>query len=116
MTQEKKILLENVGVACDEAIYRFSGNEEMFERFLGKFLEDPNYGKLTEALGKKDYEEAFSAGHTMKGVTDNLGIKSVYDALIPLVEALRHKEDADYETLLAPVTASYTEVCAVIRE
>ncbi|HKM21879.1 MAG TPA: Hpt domain-containing protein [Lachnospiraceae bacterium] len=116
MTQEKKVLLEKVGIACDEAIYRFSGNEEMFERFLGKFLEDPNYEKLKEALEKKDYEEAFSAGHTLKGVTGNLAIKSVYDALIPLVEALRHKEDADYEAMMTLVTARYMEVSAAIKE
>lgn len=116
MTQEKKMFLEKVGVACDEAIYRFSGNEEMYERFLGKFLEDPNYEKLKDALAKQDYDEAFSAGHTMKGVTGNLGLKSIYDALIPLVEALRHKEEANYDTMLQDVTERYDEICAVIRE
>ena len=116
MTQEKKMFLEKVGVACDEAIYRFSGNEEMYERFLGKFLEDPNYEKLKVALDNQDYDEAFTAGHTMKGVTGNLGLKSIYDELVPLVEALRHKEEADYNVLMQSVTARYDEVCAVIRD
>ena len=115
MEQKKMELLENAGIKCEEAIYRFSGNEEMFESFLKKFLTDPSYGKLEAAIKAGDYKEAFSAGHTLKGVTANLGINSVYEVLNPLVEALRHEDKVPYDEMFAKVTQAHEKICDVIR-
>ena len=48
---------------------------------------------------------AFEAAHTLKGVTGNMGLTPLYDAVCTIVEPLRTREDReDY-------TKMYEDVC-----
>ena len=42
----------------EEVLGRFAGNKMLVEKFARKFLDDPSYQLLKDALGKQDYEEA----------------------------------------------------------
>ena len=84
---------------------RFMEDMELYESCLYTFAEDPNFPALKQALDAGDYEKAFSAAHALKGVSANLGLTPLYQAVCELVEALRaqHHEDltAQYERALA---------------
>lgn len=56
MNKERYDRLTEVGIQIEEALERFMDSEAMFERFLGKFLEDETYNQLKEALEKGDIE------------------------------------------------------------
>lgn len=62
----------------EEVLGRFAGNKMLVEKFARKFVDDPSYQMLTETLEKKDYEEAFRAAHTLKGVCANLGFTQLF--------------------------------------
>lgn len=47
---------------------RFFGKREMCERYVIRFLEDPNYEEMIKAIREKDTEQAFHYAHTLKGV------------------------------------------------
>ena len=66
----KKLL--GAGVDPDSALERFMGNEGLYLRFAGRFLEDRNYEELLKAMEKGDTKAAFAAAHTLKGVSGNL--------------------------------------------
>ena len=84
--------MEENGADVETTINRFMGNEAMYLKFLGKFLDDQNYKMLGENLEAKNYEEAFKCAHTLKGVTANLGLDPIQKAVSELVEEIRGKE------------------------
>lgn len=92
MKEEFKEKLEENGADVKNALRHFMGKEEMYEKYLIKFfLEEPNYAKLMDALENKNYEEAFRCVHTLKGVSINLGLMPLYQALSEMTEELRGK-------------------------
>lgn len=121
MNAELKSRLEACGADVDLTVKRFMGNEGLYLKFLGKFLDDKNFEGLKESIPAGQYEEAFRYAHTLKGVAVNLGINPVHDLADQIVEALRGKapEEVDSEKvlgLLAQLEADYTNVCDIIRE
>lgn len=64
-------------------------SDERIERFLKKFVEIDDFGKMTAALSQKDYQEAFMRAHDLKGTSSNLGFTDLYKSSSTLCEALR---------------------------
>lgn len=72
-----------------DATLRRIPKESMVARFVKKYAADPTYGELQDAVAKQDWEAAFRAAHTLKGVSQNLGFDQLYHAVFELTEALR---------------------------
>ena len=64
-------------------------SEKMVQKFALKFLKDSSYELLVRSLEEKNYEEAFRAAHTIKGVCQNLGFSVLGDSSSRLTEALK---------------------------
>ena len=60
------------------------------ERFL---LDDRNFELLGECLEKKDINEAFNCAHTLKGLVANMGLESLLNIIVKIVEPLRNGID-----------------------
>ena len=58
-------------------------------KFLNKYKDDASYDKLEKCIKDKNYEEAFSAAHTLKGLALNLGLSNLGNAASELTEYLR---------------------------
>ena len=58
---------ESVESNYDNVLKRL-GSEGMIKRFAVKFIDDPTFGELKNALAAGDGESAFRAAHTMKGM------------------------------------------------
>lgn len=115
MDGSKKAALLAAGIDVDSALERFLGNEALLERFLKKFLDDPNHARLTAAFAAGDREGALTASHTMKGVCGNLSMHVLFDLLTKQVQALRAEDWAGAEALLPAVDQAYDEAAAAIR-
>lgn len=92
MEESFKRRLEENGVDVGVTLRRFLGNEDMYAKFLQRFLEDPSYRNLGEQLRAGSFEEAFRSAHTLKGVAANLGLTPLQNASSELVEELRGKK------------------------
>lgn len=57
---------ESVDSNYDNVLKRL-GSEAMIKRFAVKFLDDPTFNELEQALEAGNGEDAFRAAHTMKG-------------------------------------------------
>ena len=90
-------------------------SEALVRKFVGKFLSDQSFQLLEGAMGKKDYEEAFRAAHTLKGVTQNLSFTKLYQSSHEITEALRMKEDGRAQALFPKVEADYIHTAAAIQ-
>lgn len=90
-------------------------SEALVKKFVGKFLADQSFQLLESTLKAGDYEEAFRAAHTLKGVTQNLSFTKLYQSSHKITEALRTK-DYDLAVQLFPeVEADYLQTAAAIQ-
>ena len=74
-----------------EDVLRRLHNEALIQKFTLKFLEDPSYLLLKQALRDKNYEDAFRSAHTLKGVCQNLSFDRLYEVSNELTELLRDR-------------------------
>ena len=110
----KRILATNVD---DTGISdRFDGDAELYDTCFRYFLDEPNLMLLDEAISIKDYEKAFAAAHTLKGLSGNLGLTAFYDAIGELVESLRTKSYGKVENEYAAAMHELHKLRGIISD
>ena len=80
-----------------------------------KFLDDGSYDLLCRSLEEKNYEEAFRAAHTIKGVCQNLSIDKLQASSSRLCEALRNGYTPEADALAEETAEDYRQTVAAIR-
>ncbi len=90
-------------------------SEKLVKKFVFKFLADPSFENLKQALAEGKQEEAFRAAHTLKGMCLNLGFTRLGNSSEALTEAVRHAITPEADHLLEVVAADYEMVAAAIR-
>lgn len=91
--------------------------DERIERFLKLLPGDDSFSLLEDSLAKKDYETAFRAVHTLKGVAMNLALTSLVEASSALTEALRDGNvPEDLDAMLGAVRDSYQQAVDAVAE
>lgn len=91
-------------------------NDKMITKYLGKFTEDTSYNDIFTALEAKDYETAFRAAHTLKGLCLNLGLEKLYKSAYVVTEALRGKTDETTPAMLEELKANYESSVLAIKQ
>ncbi|MBQ4482245.1 MAG: Hpt domain-containing protein [Lachnospiraceae bacterium] len=92
--------LKEYGADTEDALARCMNNADFYLMLVGKSLDDANYEKLKEMIAAKNFDEAFSAAHALKGVVTNLSLTPLATPIIEITEGLRAGKDMDYEPLL----------------
>lgn len=90
-------------------------SERMVQKFVLKFLDDGSYDLLVRSMEAENYEEAFRAAHTIKGVCQNLDFTRLYESSSQLSEALRGGCSPEAPALAERVGADYQQTIAAIR-
>lgn len=91
-------------------------SEALVKKFILKYPADPSHDQLCESIAAQDWETAFRAAHTLKGVAQNLGMDRLYQAASTLCEAVRGGKPLTDDSLLPAVEAAHKEVLAAISE
>ena len=109
--------LEAYGIDYEGTMNRFMGNESLYVRILKKLEADKNAERLQKSVAAQDWEEAFTAAHTLKGVAANMGLTPLLEAVNTIVEPLRRKEiRSDYPQLSAAVMAQHKRILELVKE
>ena len=103
-----------LGGNYDDVIGRLR-TERLVRKFVLKFLDDPSYSTLCSSLEAKDYDEAFRAAHTIKGVCQNLSLTKLQDSSSRLCESLRGGYTPESEALARETEADYQQTVSAIR-
>lgn len=90
-------------------------SERMVQKFVLKFPNDESYDLLCRSWESKDYQEAFRAAHTIKGVCQNLDFTRLYRSSCQLSEALRNGFTPEAPALAEQVREDYARTIAAIR-
>lgn len=91
-------------------------SEALIKKFVLKYPGDPSFNQLKDALAAEDWELAFRASHTLKGVAQNLGMDRLYKAAAALCDAVRGPKPLEDASLWPPVVAANEEVLEAIKE
>lgn len=124
MEETMLMKLKTSGVDVDGAMERFMQKEDLYIRFLKKFNEDKNFGGLRDCIEIRKFNEAFQYGHTLKGVTGNLGLTPLYEKVAKLVDTLRNSEEKEYSDadisqinhMFQEIEKIYTQIYNIIAE
>ncbi len=95
------------GIDYDEAMERMGGSIDFFKQLAMKYLNDTHYVDLVAAMEAKDYSEADEAAHTLKGVSGNLSMTTLYKAATAVSDALFQGEYQAAEALMPQVKAAH---------
>lgn len=115
MNQKLKRRLTETGIHVDEAIERMLGHEDFYLQLLKKFTSDKNYNKLQQALRNSDFDAAFQAAHTLKGLSGDLSITVLFIPLTEITNALRNRNIAQALTYMQSFSALYNSVITTIE-
>ena len=103
-------MFEVYGADYNSTMARFMGKEAMYLKFLDMLFKDDNLEKLGTALEQQDYEAAFAAAHTLKGVVGNMGLTPLFNAVCAIVESLRKREvPEDYNVLYQIIQTGFLQ-------
>ena len=106
---------KEMGADLQEVLRRLK-TEERIGKFLKLILTDTNYELLCKALEEKNYEQAFTHIHNLKGLAMNLGLTPLLVPAQELCEELRDGEpERDLKPLLAEVAAAYQKVIGIVE-
>lgn len=99
----------------EDALSRLQ-SERLVQKFVLKFLNDKSYELLCKSMEEKNYEEAFRAVHTIKGVSQNLSFTKLIESSEKLTQVLRGGNWNGDEVLYNQVLEDYKSTAAAIEE
>lgn len=105
---------EALGGDYEDVIGRLR-SESMVKKFVLKFLDDGSYNLLYVSFDQKNYNEAFRAAHTIKGMCQNLSFTKLQESSSLLTEALREGYSPEADSLMEQVTEDYQRTLDAIH-
>lgn len=91
-------------------------SERLVEKFALKFLADDSFPLLEESMAAGNYNDAFRAAHTLKGVSVNLGFTELYKVSDEMTEALRGGVELEDDSLFQKVKNEYQRTIELLQE
>ena len=112
------VKLQNAGIDVEDGLRRFMKSEQMFEKFLKKFLDNDLYAAFQKEADTPDAtaEQLFERAHALKGVCANLSMTGIIEVLGPMVETLRAGALTGVREQMPELDKRYQMVVSVIRE
>ncbi len=111
-----KEVLESVGINYDEAVDRFAGSMDVFEKFLKEMATINVIDALQKKLIEKDVEGSFKLAHTLKGNFGNLSVIPLYNITSSIVDELKDGNIIEAQKLYIELEQSYKTVIDGIRK
>ncbi len=109
-------LLQEVGIDTDDAIQRFMGRTELFEKFLKKFLTDTNMAELQKAIAEHQEEQMSFYAHTLKGICGNLAITPLYNLFTRQMDFFRQNKYEEAIALMPEIETIYLKTLTAIKQ
>lgn len=110
---------QKIGGDYEEVIRRMGGSEAFVRKFLLKFPADKNFSELSRFLEIGDFEHAFRAAHTLKGICMNLGLGDLSKTSALLTDMLRDNatpDEASWREQMGHLKEQYECVMASLAE
>lgn len=97
-----------------EDVFSRLRSERMVRKFVLKFLDDKSYELFCASMAEKNYEEAFRAAHTIKGVCQNLAFTRLLQSSSRMADALRSGWTPEADALVDTLAQDYQMTVSAI--
>ncbi len=111
-----KKLLEGSGINYEAGLRNFAGKENLYEKFLIKFIDDTHFEDSKEPYYNKEYEEVLTKLHALKGMSGTLGMDRLFEACSDIVSAIRADNISNIEVLFNKVEYEYNNIYKVLTK
>ena len=91
-------------------------SEKFIQKYVLKFADDKTMELLEKSFTGEDFDEAFRAVHTIKGMCQNLSFKRLEASSSQLTEALRSGKTPEADGLYEQVKQDYELTANAIKE
>ncbi len=109
--------LEKVEVDVTKTLSRFMDNEELYLTFLYRFPEEKQFEELKNKVNNREFDEdILVVAHTLKGVTANLGMNSIYQLTAKIMRDVRNSQFGDVEGTFLDLEENYNQICNLIMK
>lgn len=107
--------LKASGIDYEDGLERFSGNSQLYEKYLKKFLANSTYEEMREAACNGELERAFENAHKLKAFIGSLSMNHFYEEIRALTEEFRAGVRRDYRPDFRLLDQEYAEIIQAIR-
>ncbi len=115
MTMTLETCYATMGADYNDVLGRLR-SERLVQKFVLKFLDDKSFDLLCSSFAAGNYEDAFRASHTIKGMCQNLSFTKLMESSSELTESLRGGSPSPQsEELLRRVIDDYRMTADAIR-
>lgn len=97
-----------------DGIFSRFPSESFAYKFIVKFSDDDTFHVLCDTLVNEDYENAFRAAHTLKGLCLNLGFSVLGASAGEMANALHSGDYEHAKRLIDRVTVDYNKIVTAI--
>lgn len=94
----------------------FSGNMNLYKRFLVKFVNDPTFTSLCDAVESNDLHAIEIAAHTLKGITGNLGLEPLFNFSTDILSCTRNGNESGIALLMEQAKEEYDRIIPYIQK
>lgn len=116
MSPHDQQLLEDYGVDVKRTLARFVNNENMMMMFLKELPQDESMPAILAARQSGD-EAAYKASvHSLKGLSGNLGLTSLFEVASALMTALRTGTPEESEALFPQLLNEFDRAVALVQQ
>lgn len=107
MNEELAAKLGAYGIDLPDAMDRMDDDIDLYQRLAFKYLDNTNYVDLVAAMEVQDFDAAYAAAHTLKGVSGNLSLAKLYKDAAAVSDALKQGEYQAAEKMMPDVKEAH---------
>lgn len=107
MSDDLSAKLAAYGIDLPDAMSRMDDDEALYQRLAFKYLDNASFVDLEAAMAAKDYDAAYTAAHTLKGVSGNLSLATLYEVAAAVSDALYQGEYQAAEQMMPDLKAAH---------
>ena len=89
--------------------------ETLVKKFLLKFPQDASYDLLINSLDNANFDEAFRAAHTIKGICQNLSFTNLYESSSITTLALKENDCQKAAESMPQLSEDYHRIINAIQ-
>lgn len=108
--------LRTLGVDIDDGLKRLNGNEKLYTRLLGKFIDSFNANLVSADFDANDYQETIEKAHSIKGTAGNLSLTPIFEAYSEILKLLRTEKPEEARELLKKTIPVQEQIIACIQK
>jgi len=107
--------LNELGIDTKTALSKLGGKKEMYERFLKRFITDPNFEEMMRNFEMGHFDTMLTKAHNLSGTAGKLGMKKLSDACSAIVSDITKGDTSNLKKYVETAATEYKKILDIIK-